>query len=251
MSLPCHSLRLISKISFQILQEEDFFAHPVCTHLTEKINFVLSWILAFFRQYTSYPTQLVLSIHVDPLLAFLYLHICIFLKMLNCQGVSDFAAVKEDGTVEDEIVFPWCLALVPTPPPADSVFRVNAKKDEKCVAPENEIPFIAQILRIPSNTTIYDIYSIPSPKCLTEKMEKLPNNAAIERIGRIVTDSEFVQSTYDQQIFFKHQRKEEDYAYCPDWLDDLTSVHANTGSSFFESHIKSGKFVDFESIGQK
>jgi hypothetical protein len=79
MSLPCHSLRLISKISFQILQEEDFFAHPVCTHLTEKINFVLSWILAFFRQYTSYPTQLVLSIHVDPLLAFLYLHVYVYI----------------------------------------------------------------------------------------------------------------------------------------------------------------------------
>lgn len=43
------------------MQEDDFFAHPVCTHLTEKINFVLSWILAIFRQYTAHPTQLVCS----------------------------------------------------------------------------------------------------------------------------------------------------------------------------------------------
>jgi hypothetical protein len=46
-------------IHYTLLQEEDFFAHPVCTHLTEKINFVLSWILSFFRQFTTYPTQLV------------------------------------------------------------------------------------------------------------------------------------------------------------------------------------------------
>ena len=154
----------------------------------------------------------------------------------------------EDGSQEEEVVFPWCLALVPisagtvSPP---SVFRTDAIKEEE-ESEELEIPFITQLLQIPKDSVIYDIYCIPAPNCLTEKLQNLPNNAPIERIGRIVTTSEFVQSTYDQQIFFKHQRKEEDYALRPDWLNDLKNIHANTGSSFFEANIKSDNYVDFE-----
>ena len=179
------------------------------------------------------------------------------------QGVSDFASFREDGTQEEEeVVFPWCLALVPValltrPSPSASasstVFRASALKqnqtedvNEEDKEPETQTPFITQLLRIPKDSVIYDIYCIPTPNCLTEKLQNLPHNVAIERVGRICTTSEFVQTTYDQQIFFKHQRKEEDYVLRPEWLEDLQTVHANTGSSFFETHIQNGKFVDFE-----
>jgi hypothetical protein len=47
-------------------------------------------------------------------------------------------------------------------------------------------------------------------------------------------------------LFFKHQRKEEDYECQPGWAQQLTALHNKVGWGFFEEGIQRGQFLDFE-----
>lgn len=69
-------------------EETSFFNKALSTSLSEKIPIYLSWVVNLFRKYSKYPTQL---------------------------GISDFAKITSDGDEEDDIKFPWILALVPCP----------------------------------------------------------------------------------------------------------------------------------------
>lgn len=132
------------------------------------------------------------------------------------------------------MLFPWCIALVPTASLPDSMKEAD-------LADHDALPFVNQLMRIPPGCRIYDIYAIPSPDCLNEEVDY-----SVERIGQIYNTSEFVQSSYDRNIIFKHQRKEEDYEMRPSWLGDLRKIHANIGSSYFEDQISKGRYRDFE-----
>ena len=165
-------------------QNDLFFLHAVCTNLTDKVSLLLSWLMNYFRTYSTYPTQL---------------------------GLSEFAKIDENGINEENPTFPWCIGLKP---------RENLK----------DIKF-KDILYIPENTVLYDIYAITEPQSISL-------NLPPEHLGEIITTSSMIQS-FDDGIFFKHQRREEDYDLRPEWLSQLTPTHNNIGSKYFDEFFGS------------
>ena len=97
--------------------EDFFFAHSVCNHLTEKTAFLLQWILGLFKKYSAFPTQL---------------------------GCSDFAKVKENGEIESQVKFPWCLNLRPLLKESDFPSRIATAIAEKEKEKEKEAEAQAQ-----------------------------------------------------------------------------------------------------------
>eukprot|EP00602_Paraphysomonas_sp_CaronLab_P004315 CAMPEP_0185031284 /NCGR_PEP_ID=MMETSP1103-20130426/18669_1 /TAXON_ID=36769 /ORGANISM="Paraphysomonas bandaiensis, Strain Caron Lab Isolate" /LENGTH=213 /DNA_ID=CAMNT_0027566765 /DNA_START=492 /DNA_END=1136 /DNA_ORIENTATION=- len=191
-------------------QKEDFFfERSVCTNLTEKVNFFLSWILRLFRRYSEYPTQL---------------------------GVSDFASVHQDGTLvpSDEVNFPWCVALYPVI--SEQTFSCLRKSEQA----DNE-SYLEHLLEIEEGTTLYDVYALPTPEAALDL-----SGTSIQRIGRVVTASKCIRSAHDRRIVFRHQRKEEDYERRPYWMHNMVAAHTEVGAGFFDKMIPLLNFYDFE-----
>ena len=204
--------------------EDDFFKHALCTNLTEKISVFLSWVITLFRRYSYYPLQL---------------------------GMSEFSMVTEDGEIESNPVFPWCVALSPTTA-CPSVPAIPSHPDNGSTTTAEQLQndgtcsFLDQVLSVPAGTAIYDIYAISSPGVVNSKIAKAPSvTSGIERIGRLVTTSPFVFSEQSKKVFFKHQLKEEDYELCPHWKDDLQSIHGEIGSSYFEKNIQKRNYYNY------
>ena len=84
--------------------------------------------------------------------------------------------------------------------------------------------------------------------------------ARMERIGRVVTLSLCEASGPNEEIFFKHQAKEEDFMLRPDWLTQLDTpcqikggasgpVGKHAGHALFERAIGTGRYRDYEKEG--
>eukprot|EP00658_Telonema_sp_P-2_P013654 TRINITY_DN15173_c0_g1_i6.p1 TRINITY_DN15173_c0_g1~~TRINITY_DN15173_c0_g1_i6.p1 ORF type:complete len:296 (+),score=58.66 TRINITY_DN15173_c0_g1_i6:289-1176(+) len=78
--------------------ETDFFAHSVCTNMTERLPLPLRPALGPLRKESKFPLSL---------------------------GVSHFAAICQDGTHEPRARFPWCVLFRPCP----GVERPPARRD--------------------------------------------------------------------------------------------------------------------------
>jgi hypothetical protein len=108
------------------------------------------------------------------------------------------------------------------------------------------VGFLEQLLRIPAGTALYDVFACPSPECATRMTQQQaqgeqPGAAAatatagaaagggeeqqqqqqpfLLRVGVVRSTSRFVRSSH--RLAFRHQRKEEDYARKPRWIDEL------------------------------
>jgi hypothetical protein len=53
----------------------------------------------------------------------------------------------------------------------------------------------------------------------------------------------------EKHLFFKHQRKEEDYELQPGWLPQLSALHKKIGWEFFDQGIRRGQVVDYGESG--
>lgn len=239
-----HSVNLVFGGKKTGQPEEDFFQHSVCTNLTEKVSLWMQWIIALFRLYSYYPTQ---------------------------SGMSEFASTKQNGEVvsQESVNFPWCLLLRPVYQQAASLSHdadvgidtsgsSEAEADTSSLVssiaatPVQLAPYMHQLLSIPSGSILYDIYAIPTPAAAmgvlaymsgpTEEQDK----KHIHRIGRLTTTSPCIWSARDKDIFFKHQRKEEDYILRPDWESELVADHANVGAANIDKLIDLGAFLDLE-----
>jgi hypothetical protein len=212
--------------------EDDFFAHCVCTQLTERVALPLRPGLSKFRQYSAFPLSL---------------------------GVSDFCSYAEDGSSalasEAGARFPFCLVLRPIRAASDP--RISA--DAGAAVHATERPpvseraafdgFIDALLAVPEGTRLYDVFACPDPSAVSDP-------SRLEKIGRIVTTSAMRESGPDDSLFFKHQRKEEDYALRPEWKSALRrqcspdggrtvgTVAELAGWELFESALALGSFVD-------
>lgn len=206
--------------------EDDFFAHCVCTQMTKRMPRTLKPIVNLFNKYSDHPLSL---------------------------GISDFCAYDSNGTVSDDHCFPFCITLSPA---RKSKFKssepvveekTQSKQDEKQV--EKLDSFLDDILDIPAGTVLYDIFASPDPLSVGDGKK-------LQRIGRIVTTSETIESTPDDGLFFRHQRKDEDYQLRPHWKDDLaTKVVLKDGTKgtaatlagweLFEDLIQDGEYKDY------
>lgn len=187
-----------------------FFKNAVCSHLTEKVPILLSWVQNAFAKYSQYAMQL---------------------------GLSDFASVKQNGDVvaDGAVTFPWCIALYA--PSENSGNSIDIKS----------VPF-TELGSVPVGTILYDIYAFPSPMAALDA-----NNCGtrtLQRIGRVVTTSALTVSDAHSNIFFKHQRKEEDYALQPEWVkrdkNSSDCALSRMGSTYLQNLVQAGEYVDFE-----
>jgi hypothetical protein len=203
--------------------EEDFFAHSVCTQLTKRMPRTLRPVVNLFGKYSDHPLSL---------------------------GISDFCAYDANGTISDDHCFPFCITLSPARKSKNKSTEpvVAAKTQPKRVKKGDS--FLDDILDIPVGTVLYDIFASPDPLSVGDGKK-------LQRIGRIVTTSEMIESTPDDGLFFRHQRKDEDYQLRPHWRDDLaTNVVLKDGTKgtaatlagweLFEHLIQDGGYMEYE-----
>jgi hypothetical protein len=195
--------------------------------LIVQTNWMLGWILSLFRGYSTYPTQL---------------------------GVSDFAAIESTGPEipPSDINFPWCLGLYPTITREDmATWKAKGAEDTYEVkrsantfdddGDDDEEHLLSHLQHIPEGSALYDIYCLPHPDAAHDS-----TGSSMQRIGRIITTSPCIRSARDQFLFFKHQRKEEDYELRPYWLQSIVQIHAETGAGFFDKAVPMKNYHDFE-----
>lgn len=206
--------------------ESEFFAHCLCSQITSRMPVTLKPILQIFKRYSQHPMAL---------------------------GLSDLCMYDADGEMAEDLNFPFCLTLHP---------RVRTKinlgrdlPDEEVDAMETLDSYLDDIQQIPKGTTLYDVYANPDPLSVT-------NVSKLQRIGRIVSTSTMKESPHDDGLFFRHQKKDEDFALRPEWKEDLsTKVVLKDGSrgtaatlagwELFEHQIAEGGFIDFEHYASK
>ena len=207
-------------------REHDFFAHCLCTSMTEQMPRAMKPFVRKFWTYSDYPLSL---------------------------GVSDFCGHSSDGnTVTDaDLSFPFAIVLRP----CRDVSRTAANEHTRSHCDdtfENCFDeFLDNAHHIPCGTVLYDLFACPEPR-------DVPDSSKLQRIGRIATSSAMIQSSARDGLFFRHQRKEEDYALRPEWRHALSAeVTINQGQTqgtigqlagwkLFEQHIEEGLYVDFE-----
>lgn len=170
-----------------------------------------------------------------------------------------------------DMSFPWCLGLYPiitednwasvisredcgcggeeqqetsggceSSPPGES----ESDDDATGAGHEPECHFMSQLQQIPEGTVLYDVYCLPSPDAALD-----PTGASMQRIGRIRTASPLVRSSKDRHLYFKHQRREEDYELRPYWTTCIVQTHAETGASYFDNAVPMQNYCNFELSG--
>ena len=237
--------------------ETDYFAHCQCTQLSERMSPALKPLVRPFWKYSDHPLSL---------------------------GISDYCAFDLNGRPPEEgdIQFPYVLILNPVMKMGvntttnaslerlNSAFATgtcldpsqhstastpkgskgaNTKKKEKSKKSEPFDNFLDDLKTIEPGTTLFDLFACPEPNAV-------PDPTRLFRIGRIVTVSEMLPSPPNDNLFFRHQRKEDDFALRPGWKAD-TKIKCSVGKDrgtiaklagweLFEANIQTKKFVDFE-----
>lgn len=233
--------------------ETNFFEHCLCTQLTERIATPIKPFVRKFWTYSDYPLSL---------------------------GISDFCSMDRtgkkatrldggDGVTEDEGInhFPFILILRPVYNNLASKnqhgdensssgqnyndLKKNESKEERMKRLESFDSFLDDLLSIPPGSALYDIFACPEPEAVVDPTK-------LERIGQIITASDMILSPPDDGLFFRHQRKEEDFELRPEWKDAIKvkcspdggktigTVSQLAGWELFEGAIKKGGYVDFE-----
>ena len=224
-------------------REHDYFAHCLCTSMTEQMPRTVRPFVRKFWSYSDFPLSL---------------------------GVSDFCRhAPEDGArlADADLGFPFAVILRPCivdrshphhhHAPLDTTTTAEATNNSNDTAFEDSFDeFLDRALHVPVGTVLYDVFACPEP-------EDVPDSSKLQRIGRLSTTSPMIQSSSTDGLFFRHQRKEEDYALRPSWPVALKAeVTINQGQTtgtigrlagwkLFEQHIAEGTYVDFEEPTQQ
>ena len=196
----------------------DFFHHCLCTQMTERVPTLLKPFVRKFYSYSENPLSL---------------------------GVSDFCAFDANGDgcpPEAPNHFPYVVMLHP-------VYNTQTlQKDDDF---ETFDEFINDLLEIPNGSVLFDIFACPTPSCALDPTK-------IQRIGRIISTSKMIPSTPHDGLFFRHQKKEEDYELRPEWREmvkatcspdggrTVGTIDRLVGSTILESLVGAKQYVDFE-----
>jgi len=212
----------------------NFFEHPLCTAVTEKIPSLGIPFLRRFSRYSKYPLSL---------------------------GLSDLSKYNARGeeTQAEEQVFPFALCLQPVVDWSKLYHQQQDNNNNYNHEQEDEPTFdtfIDDITRhVPVGTVLFDIYAAPTP-------ESVGHSHQLQRIGRVVSTSPFIYSSPTDGLTFRHQVKEDDLTLEPTWEDRMHSAKVHTlsdnaqgtvakmtGWQVFEDHIvEKGDHVDFETL---
>lgn len=212
-------------------REHDFFAHCLCTSMTEQMPRAVKPFVRKFWTYSDYPLSL---------------------------GVSDFCRPSSQGddtvNADADLSFPFAIILRPRMDGTHHGPSNDATGTNNGTFEDSFDEFLDRALHIPAGTVLYDVFACPEP-------QDVPDSSKLQRIGRISTTSAMIKSSAHDGLFFRHQRKEEDYALRPAWRDALKAqVTINQGQTtgtigtlvgwkLFEQHIGDETYVDFEPKG--
>ena len=197
----------------------NFFYQTLCTQMTERVPAVMKPFIKKFYKYSKNPLSL---------------------------GVSDFCKFDQDGEefLDDgtkKVNFPYVIMLQP-------VYKNEREHSEEKTSFDD---FIDDLMQIPSGTILFDIFVCPTPSCALDPTQ-------IHRIGRVITTTEMIPSTPNDGLFFRHQKKEEDFDLCPHWRKQskakcspnggktVGTIDRLAGATILGALIKSNKFLDFE-----
>lgn len=202
-------------------QELNYFQHCQCTQLTEKMPAALKPFTKPFWKYSNHPFSL---------------------------GLSDLCSFEVDGVAATDVNFPYVLIISPVQK-NDSSSPGRSRGD--CGKKERFDCFLDDVAKVPPGTVLFDLFACPSPSAASDP-------SRLQRIGRILTTSSMVPSFFDDGLFFRHQRREEDWKHKPDWERAMSEsqvvINGRAGSvakfggwRLFENHIAEDSFQDFES----
>lgn len=122
-------------------------------------------------------------------------------------GLSDVCKFNQEGQSVSQPVFPFELEFVATAA-AKAASSPHQKKN-------NEL--LKELSAIPAGTTLFEVYTYASPA------DKLAGKKAL--LGSLSTTSQCVQSLFgDNQMYFRHQRMEEDFALAPEWIKQMPAL---------------------------
>mmetsp|Transcript_36427 Transcript_36427/g.79690 ORF Transcript_36427/g.79690 Transcript_36427/m.79690 type:complete len:425 (-) Transcript_36427:55-1329(-) len=228
--------------------ETDYFAHCLCTQLTEKVNPALKPFVQKFWSYSDYPLSLGLSdycahdIDGNPPSGRIFFPYVLILKPIRKAGTSCASEPTVSAAASEEVSSATC------PHHAHS-----NKKHGKGQTDEGGVErfdrFLEDMESIHSGTILFDLFCCPEPKAAIDPTR-------LQRIGRIITTSEAIPSHPDDNLFFRHQKKEEDFALRPEWERAAKmkcsvghrkgSISKLAGWKLFEEQIERNTYVDFE-----
>lgn len=115
-------------------------------------------------------------------------------KIVSHVGLSDIASHKNDGTSVETINFPYQVRLVPNPKVQELGYGID------------------ELENIPEGTKLYDVQAQSDP------------SAEWTAIGSFTTTASFVTSQWgDENLFFLHERFENDLKLRPDWGESMKS----------------------------
>jgi len=121
-------------------------------------------------------------------------------------GLSDFCTYAQNGSRVRAVNFPYEIKF---DAPDRSRFPINTG------ASDMNAEMLRALSAIPTGTHLYNLYTKASP------------SAGWARIGKVVTRSAATTSWFgDTELFFRHQRMEEDFMQHPEWIE---AAHADTG----------------------
>jgi len=121
---------------------------------------------------------------------------------IDMVGLSDACTYDQDGHKTSDPVFPFLVEWEPTG-------KVRFPDEKK-----SNDDMLRELSSIRRGTDILEAFAYASPSD-KKRGRKI-------RLGMVTTTSECVQSLFgDLELFFRHQRMEEDFALRPDWIQQM------------------------------
>jgi hypothetical protein len=158
---------------------------------------------------------------------------------------------------ETEVSFPFAVILRPCTDRNNATTSTESTPTTSNSSSKNDAfadsfdAFLDDALTTPAGTVLFDVFACPDPL-------NVPDPSKLQRIGRITTTSKMIQSAPNDGLFFRHQKKEEDYDLRPLWREALkaqVSLDAGkvkgtigqlAGWKLFEEHINQETYENFE-----
>jgi len=121
---------------------------------------------------------------------------------IDMVGLSDACTYDQNGHKISDPVFPFLVEFEPT-----GKVRFSDQK-------KSNADMLQELSSIRRGTDILEAFAYESPR------DKARGHKI--RLGTVTTSSECVQSLFgDLDLFFRHQRMEEDFALRPDWIQQM------------------------------
>lgn len=116
-------------------------------------------------------------------------------------GLSDVCAFAQDGTPAEKVKFPYDIRFAAS---SDAIYLPDEKMSDD--------ELLDHLSSIEPGTHLFNVFAMESPTA-----EKAP-------LGKLTTTSQCVRSLFgDLNLFFRHQRMEEDFIAEPGWVETTTA----------------------------